>query len=130
MQRFRGELVFKAHRLLYHSTLGLRVIRKNKKFRVSSFRFAAQGFGVGGWWLGLGGESIWFRVSGFGFRVEGEEFMVSGFVLHCAEERLAEPSFSGFRVWGFGSRVSGFGSRVQDSGFRVQGVLLGCGVRG
>ena len=28
MQRFRGGLVFKAHRLLYHSTLGLRVIKK------------------------------------------------------------------------------------------------------
>jgi len=31
MQRFRGGLVFKAHRLLYHSTLGLRVIKKKKK---------------------------------------------------------------------------------------------------
>ena len=30
-QRFRGGLVFKAHRLLYHSTLGLRVIKKEKK---------------------------------------------------------------------------------------------------
>jgi len=27
-ERFRGGLVFKAHRLLYHSTLGLRVIKK------------------------------------------------------------------------------------------------------
>jgi len=26
VKRFRGGLVFKAHRLLYHSTLGLRVI--------------------------------------------------------------------------------------------------------
>ena len=26
-----GGLVFKAHRLLYHSTLGLRVIKKKKK---------------------------------------------------------------------------------------------------
>ena len=26
-----GVLVFKAHRLLYHSTLGLRVIKKKKK---------------------------------------------------------------------------------------------------
>ena len=31
MQRFRGGLVFKAHTLLYHSTLGLRVIKKKKK---------------------------------------------------------------------------------------------------
>jgi len=30
-ERFRGGLVFKAHRLLYHSTLGLRVIKKKKK---------------------------------------------------------------------------------------------------
>jgi len=28
MQRFRGGLVFKAHRLVYHSTLGSRVIKK------------------------------------------------------------------------------------------------------
>jgi len=28
---FRGGLVFKAHRLLYHSTLGLRVIKKTKQ---------------------------------------------------------------------------------------------------
>ena len=31
MKRFREGLVFKAHRLLYHSTLGLRVIKKKKK---------------------------------------------------------------------------------------------------
>jgi len=30
-KRFRGELVIKAHRLLYHSTLGLRVIKKKKR---------------------------------------------------------------------------------------------------
>jgi len=29
MKRFRGGLVFKAHRWLYHSTLGSRVIQKN-----------------------------------------------------------------------------------------------------
>jgi len=31
---FRGGLVFKAHRLLHHSTLGLRVIQKKKKGRL------------------------------------------------------------------------------------------------
>ena len=31
MKRFRGGLVFKASRLVYHSTLGLRVIKKKKK---------------------------------------------------------------------------------------------------
>ena len=30
MKLFRGGLVFKAHRLLYHSTLGLRVIKKKE----------------------------------------------------------------------------------------------------
>ena len=37
VQRFRGGLVFKAHRLLYHSTLGFRVLEKKKK---SFFLFA------------------------------------------------------------------------------------------
>jgi len=31
LKRFRGGLVFKAHRLVYHSTLGLRVIKKKEK---------------------------------------------------------------------------------------------------
>ena len=31
VKRFRGELVFKAHEILYRSTLGLRVIKKKKK---------------------------------------------------------------------------------------------------
>ena len=31
VERCRGGLVFKAHRLVYHSTLGLRVIKKKKK---------------------------------------------------------------------------------------------------
>ena len=31
MKRFRGGLVFKAHRLLYHSTLGLRVLKKKRE---------------------------------------------------------------------------------------------------
>jgi len=30
VNRFRGGLVFKARRLVYHSTLGLRVIKKKK----------------------------------------------------------------------------------------------------
>ena len=31
MNRFRGGLVFKAHRLVYHSTLGSKVITKKKE---------------------------------------------------------------------------------------------------
>jgi len=30
VKRFRGGLVFKAHRLLYYSTLGLRVMKKER----------------------------------------------------------------------------------------------------
>jgi len=37
--RFRGGLVFKAHRLLYHSILGWRVIKKKKK---GTFRSAPE----------------------------------------------------------------------------------------
>ena len=33
VKRFRGGLAFKAHRLVYHSTLGLRVIKKKKMDR-------------------------------------------------------------------------------------------------
>ena len=31
MKRFRGGLVFKAHRRVYHPTLGLRVIKKKRR---------------------------------------------------------------------------------------------------
>jgi len=40
VNRFRGGLVFKAHRLVYHSTLGLRVIKKKKKFSAKGGRGA------------------------------------------------------------------------------------------
>jgi len=33
VNRFRGGLVFKAHRLVYHSTLGWRVIKKKKSLK-------------------------------------------------------------------------------------------------
>ena len=38
VQRFRGGLVFKAQRPLYHSTLGLRVIKKKQKTRLDGDR--------------------------------------------------------------------------------------------
>jgi len=37
MKRFRGGLVIKAHRLLCHSTLGLRVIKEKKKNSISAY---------------------------------------------------------------------------------------------
>jgi len=55
--RFRGGIVFKAHRLLYHSTLGWRVMKKKRKlpvlYALSSidsgvvFRVEVQGAGLG-----------------------------------------------------------------------------------
>ena len=38
VKRSRGGLVFKAHRLLHHSTLGLRVIKKKKKKKSTDLR--------------------------------------------------------------------------------------------
>jgi len=42
-KRFRGELVFKAHRLLYHSILGSRVVKKEKKHRSGGMRQGCTG---------------------------------------------------------------------------------------
>jgi len=39
VKRFRGGLVFKAHRRFYHSTLGLRVIEKRKRITLLARRF-------------------------------------------------------------------------------------------
>ena len=39
VERFRGGLVFKAHRLFYLSTLGSRVIKKEKKKRVQGGKY-------------------------------------------------------------------------------------------
>ena len=54
VKRFRDGLVFKAHLLVYHSTLGSRVIQ-GTGFRVQGSGFRVQGSG--------------FRVQGSGFRV-------------------------------------------------------------
>ena len=40
--KFRGGLVFKAHRLMYHSTLGLRVIKKKRRIHLSDGRGCAR----------------------------------------------------------------------------------------
>ena len=54
VKRFRGGLVFNAHRLLYNSTLGSRVIKKKKKVEwgrrqgVTSHLFNTVGSGVKG----------------------------------------------------------------------------------
>jgi len=43
VKRFRGGLVFKAHRLLYHTSLGLRVIKKKKKERRGGYTVSSRG---------------------------------------------------------------------------------------
>ena len=86
MQRFRGGLVFKPHRIVYHSTLGLIEINKKKKspplfsgfpFRIKvwAFGFRVLVLGFGFWVLGFG---VW--VLGFGFWVLGFGFWVLGLV--------------------------------------------------
>ena len=60
-----GGLVFKAHRLAYHSTLGWRVIKKKKK-KKKKFGF---GFGVQG--LGFSFTSSVSRVKSLGYGVSG-----------------------------------------------------------
>ena len=45
VNRFRRRLVFEAHRLLYHSTLGLREIEKRRRFRVWRLRFEERVWG-------------------------------------------------------------------------------------
>ena len=69
VKRFRGGLVFKAHSLLYHSTLGLRVIKKKKRGLlgvVDNQQFAsispARESGGLVWGLGLEVLRIGFRV--------------------------------------------------------------------
>ena len=44
VQRFRGRLVFEDHRHLHHSTLGLRIIKKEKKVstRVVTYEYSSE----------------------------------------------------------------------------------------
>ena len=72
MERFRGGLVFKAHRLLCHSILGSRVINKKKKgsHKAPQSATPTSGFRVSCLWV----SGFRFQVSGFGFRVSGLGF--------------------------------------------------------
>ena len=57
-----GGLVFKAHRLVYHSTLGLRVIKMKKKNEV--------------WWVGQRAHALEPFTAGYGFRESWFRFSV------------------------------------------------------
>ena len=84
MKRFRGGLVFQAHRRVYHSTLGWRVIQKKKgpvgadsnhdllsvpQNLVKGLECRVQSFAFRVWALGCGVEVLGFRVWKIGFRV-------------------------------------------------------------
>jgi len=85
VQHFRGALVCKAHRLLFHSTLGLRVIQQKKKPHYPTSRASYKGL------FRLGS-----RVSGCGSQVPGLGFRVSGLKVQKI-------------IYGFGFRLPGFG---------------------
>ena len=93
---------FKAHRWLYHSTLGSRVTKKKKKSEDLRCGSGARVSGAGCrvWGLGCRVEGFGFprvntyvAVKGSGFRVQGAEFGVEGF------------------------RVSGFGFNILRTGW-------------
>jgi len=125
VQRFRVGLVFKAHELLYHSTLGLRVIiiKKNDLKNGSSWQWWYQTVsGRRGAWAVV--HNFRVRASGFEFRVSGFEFRVSGFEFRVS---VVEFQVSGceFRVSGSRFRQFGFGFQVSYRfvWFRVSGFI-------
>ena len=69
MERFRGGLVFTAHRSLYYSILGSRVITKKKKKKKEAHLL--QGLGFRGWGSGFGVQGLGFGVWGSGFGGSG-----------------------------------------------------------
>jgi len=117
VQRFRGGLVFKAHRRLYHSTLGLRVIKKKKfAYRTSGNVPTAVQHRVLTTLKMRRFPMVMLKpllVSGFGFQVSGFRFQVSGFGSDAPRGFR-----QGFLVSGFWFLVSGFWFLV--SGFRFQ----------
>ena len=99
-KRFQGGLVFKAHRLVYYATLGLRVIEKKRR---RTFDCSAAGKACSPC------NSPWtacVRIWGFGFRISGFRPRILGF---------------GFQILVFGIRISGFGFRISGSGFLASG---------
>jgi hypothetical protein len=60
-QWFPGGLVFKAHRLVYHSTLGLGVMKKKNKFREARSDLWSDHTAVDGQ-QGCGGPDVWVAV--------------------------------------------------------------------
>ena len=92
VQRFRGWLVFEAHRLLYHSTLGLRVIKKRRRRMMTRSAHLSTSPRIP-------------RVRGY--RCSSRTWFRGGLVFEA--HRLLYHSASGSMALGFGSQVSDFG---------------------
>ena len=97
MERFRGGLVFKAHRLLFHSTLGSRVIEKRNKKFLHGFRIKARVSGTGMMVEGSGYRNVhWFR-GGLEFKVRRLVHQ-STLGLRVIKKKRSGAVFSGERV--------------------------------
>jgi len=88
--------VAKAHRLVYHSPLGLRVITKKKRIPAIWSKVQGWGFRL---WFGVSHDS-WFRAQCVGFETD-----------------------SSIRTRGFGLRVSGVGFRIYKKTAVGEGAL-------
>jgi len=120
VQRFRGGLVFKTHRLLYHSTVGLRVIKKEREYprcwtgwprRSRAQRSPAErDFFIDNLVVRIHSINVMIRWTGLA--PWGFEFPFPGSLTSTFLDHLQPP---------FTFSVSRFGFRVQGSGFRVQG---------
>ena len=111
VERFRGGLVSKAQRLLYHSTLGLRVMKKNKTkdclgVAEAGVEFDAPHSAVEAHerscHSGFRVQGSGFRVQGSGFRVQGSRFRVQAHERSChpgrgifAQDRFRQPTRQG-----------------------------------
>jgi hypothetical protein len=80
VKRSRGGLVFRTHRLVYHSTLGSRVIKKSSVFR------------------GQDSEAVFWTA---------ELVRCIGVSFSCVRAPVYLIQRLGFRVWGLGFRVWG-----------------------
>ena len=107
MKQFRGGLVFKVHRLLYHSTLGSKVIKKKVMFSTRylrsalssyAFRIGVWCFGFRIWCLGCRVRGLRCRIWGVGFSVWGQECKVSGVVRRISGLGLELRVEGGFRI--------------------------------
>ena len=131
MKRFQGELVCKAHRRVYHSTLGSRV-KELKKYRRLTSRLAARYLicrlnrlhrGARGWNSGFRVWGVSLKPTLPGGRVQNLQFRVQGVGCRVFGVRFGCPGF-GIRDSGFGIRDSGFG--IRDSGTHLSAASTVC----